>query len=1193
MKIRKTIALPQRCRWPLIMVGVALLWAGWCIGQSRPREALPGAATVLGFRGKVEVQRTAQSRWDPAFTNQVLDVGNRLRTDANSQALLKYSDRETIPIGPRSVIRLDPPTGPRRVMSLLEGILYFFHRDEPEQFELRTPGMNAIVRGTEFVLEVGSDGASRLSLIDGEVVIRGPVEEITIGSGTEVVAQPGGVPRITPLLEVPNVIQWRLYYPAVLVIEDLGLSAEAQAVLAESLTAYRAGDLFSALSLYPRSVAGVARSEAERVYSAALQLQVGNVKQAEVEFRDLVGEADPTTRAQQVAVLLLRLIDLVKGRPAPAALDLDLASARLVDSLWFQARWDLKTALTAARKAVSIHPESGFGWVRVAELEFGFGRLDLARQAVDRGIQLAPRHAQAVALRGFLQAAASRFDDALASFDLALSLDSTLGNAWLGRGLCRIRQGETKAGRADLQTAAALEPNRALLRSYLAKAFQAAGDSPRAAHELGLALQLDPLDPTAWLFSALVAQENNRANQAVRDLERSMQLGQNRAVYRSPLLLDQDQAARGANLARVYADAGLGEVGLRAAARAVSSDYANPSAHQFLADSYSVLNDIRRSELRYEAPQAAEYLLATLLSPVGGTPLSPNVSLQEYSRLFEQDGVHFASRAEYFDRGAWSENAIHYGRSGKLGYSVEALQLSDPGDRPNNDVDSLAFSAQAKLRAGLRDTFYVQGLTRRTLAGDLNVYRDPDQANEAVRYKETQTPILLAGWHREWRPGSHTLLLFSHLQDTLRADNPGETGLLINRPGPMDAEVFRFSYTNVYRSIMEVDSVEVQQIWQSEANAWVIGGRQELGRFRTRSHSSLSPAYSVANGQGQVFESDFEHSPQELQTRLSRRGAYAWWNWRPIEVLQLSAGISYDQLRYPYNHRYAPISDRQVKRQELSPKLGAIWSPLTNLSFQVGYGRSLGGVSFEHSGNLEPTRVGGINQSWRGLIPEAVAGPSSAPELEILGLGMDVKLAGDTYVGMTFDWLRSQVDRAIGAYDYLANPPFPASKSFYPALTRQDLDFDERSMTVSIDRLVGQGASLGVKYRLSRAALAGEFSDLVGIAQPNPDFSPKLHRIATLHQLDLHALYRHSSGFFGQATAHSLSQSNSADDAAWPTETFWQVDAILGYRSPRRIVEVRVGLLNAFDRDFRLNPLNLTAPFPRARTWFASLQLSF
>jgi Flp pilus assembly protein TadD len=72
------------------------------------------------------------------------------------------------------------------------------------------------------------------------------------------------------------------------------------------------------------------------------------------------------------------------------------------------------------------------------------------------------------------------------------------GNAWRDAVCVRIRQGNTQQGVADLLVAAALEPNRAVLRSYLGKAFDETRDFKRADAELGRAKELDPNDPTAW-----------------------------------------------------------------------------------------------------------------------------------------------------------------------------------------------------------------------------------------------------------------------------------------------------------------------------------------------------------------------------------------------------------------------------------------------------------------------------------------------------------------------------------------------------------------------------------------------------------------------------------------------------------------------------------------------------------------------
>ena len=121
-----------------------------------------------------------------------------------------------------------------------------------------------------------------------------------------------------------------------------------------------------------------------------------------------------------------------------------------------------------------------------------------------------------------------------------------------------IRQGHAEAGRRDLQVAAALEPNRSIFHSYLGKAFSNVGEETESTEKNWIApKQLDPLDPTPWIYSAIENRQDNRINEAVRDLEKSIELNDNRRVYRSQFLLDQDRAVRSANLAAIYQDDGM------------------------------------------------------------------------------------------------------------------------------------------------------------------------------------------------------------------------------------------------------------------------------------------------------------------------------------------------------------------------------------------------------------------------------------------------------------------------------------------------------------------------------------------------------------------------------------------------------------------------------------------------------------
>ena len=346
----------------------------------------------------------------------------------------------------------------------------------------------------------------------------------------------------------------------------------------------------------------------------------------------------------------------------------------------------------------------------------------MALKALDKSLALAPHNAQALALKGYILAAQNQPTKARDWFNRAIAADAALGNAWLGRGLTRIHLGDKSGGREDLLAAAALEPQRAELRSYLGKAYAHTGDDVRARKELALAKKLDPNDPTAWLYSALLNQQDNQINDAIRDLEKSQSLNDNRSVYRSQLLLDQDSAVRSANLAWMYQDDGMFDLSMREAGRAVSTDYANYSAHVFLANSYDQLRDPDWTNLRYETPAVSEYWMANLLAPTSAGWLSTITSEQPYAKLFDQNRVGIISDTTYLDRGAWTEYGAVFGTSDRLSFSLETTDIIDPGQRPNDNLDNRQVSFSLKYQLTPKDSVFVQVNHAEIKSGDLNEY---------------------------------------------------------------------------------------------------------------------------------------------------------------------------------------------------------------------------------------------------------------------------------------------------------------------------------------------------------------------------------------------------------------------------------------------------------------------------------------
>lgn len=1160
-----------------------------CVEKSDAQPMAGSSVTnevrIVELQGAVEVASGTAAAWAPAQNNQILHPFDRLRTGANSRIALLWSDRSVVSFGALTEIEVLPPDSVNAQcgLHLLRGILSFFHRDEPGRIRVITRGAVAGVEGTEFVMAVDNTERTILSVIDGKVRFGNQQATLVLSNGDQAVAEPGKAPVRTAGFIANNVLQWCFYYPAVINPADLPFTPEEQKILGESLQAYRSGDLLEALAKYPAG--RQPGSDAEQVYYAGLLLSVGQVEPAKAALASL-SVSDISSRPQRIAAALRQLIAAVKRQPNPATLNPQLATEFLADSYYEQSRAvpgvSLQAALESARRAVTHSPDFGFAWERVAELQFSFGHTRRALVALDKSLALAPRNAQALALKGFLLAAQNRTGEAIGWFDRALAVDSALGNAWLGRGLCRIRRGNFRGGREDLLVAAALEPQRAVLRDYLGKVYADSGNDTRAAKELERAETLDPNDPTAWLYSALLDQQNNRINDAIRDLEKSQALNENRSVYRSQLLLDQDQAVRSANLAAMYQDDGMDDWAVNEASRAVNYDYANYSAHLFLANSFDTMVDPNEINLRYETPAESEYLLANLLSPVSAGTLSPTISQQEYSPLFERNGFGVASSTEYLSRGAWTQAGAQYGVFGNFGYDVEAFYRTDPGQYVNNDTEQRQLSGVFKYEVTPQDSVYLQIKQYEANSGNLYEYYNPSNAPSGFRANEDQTPIVGLGYHHEWSPGIHTLFYATRLKDSLSVANPTSPTLLAFVPfGPVIA-LDGLTMNEQLGNDLTIYSGELQQIWQTPEHNTIVGTRFQYGDFDIQNVQNTPSSFA-----GTIFPGSPTDAAQQAVSPMFRRfSVYGYHQWQIFEPLQFIGGVAYDRLTCPENFQSAPVSENTKSDNRVSPKAGLIFTPFANTTFRFAYTRSLAGASLDQDYQLEPSQVAGFIQNYRSIIPESVVGPVPGAKFETYGFSLEQELPTRTYLGLSGQLLNSIADQTIGTFDYsfLATPPLTLSG------LNEHLDYTEQSLLFTANQLLGENWALGARYQVSDVVLNENFPDVPSALAPG-SIQPSQRMHSVLNQADLLMVYNHPCGFFAQGEAHWYAQSNSMPGE--PGDDFWQLNAYVGYRFLHRKGEVTLGLLNITDQNYNLDPLNYYNELPRSRTLLVSLQLNF
>ena len=1194
------------------------------------------AAVLIKKENAVEVIKSGGA---PVVATEglVLVVQDKLGTGEESRAVLKMTagwnariDEQTlVEITPGGIAALD-----REMMTLGKGQVFFYSREAKGEWRIQTPAGTGTGRGTQLVVRVLPDGSTFFQLIEGEFDFANPHGSVALNPGEAGEATPTSAPRKTAVIETRNLLQWALYYPAVLQPDNLGLTTAERQEIAASLEAYAQGDLPQALEKYPRN--HVPTSPGAKLYRAAVLLATGQVDDA----RTLMGDI-PAEHSGRRA--LERMLSAVLLQDQPPLGSTPTAGEALAESYSLQSRHQLEAARALARRSTELAPQSGYAWTRLAELEFSFGRTSDAWRALDQGLKLTPRNAQAHALRGFLLSAQNDIEAARKSFERATQLDGALGNGWLGLGLTKIRQGQLAAGRSDLLMAVTVEPTRSFLYSYHAKAIGLEESIDLAAKDLALAKQLDPADPTPWLYSAIHQQQENHYNAAIDELHESLRRNDNRQLYRSRFLLDQDRAVRSTNLANIYHRNGMIELAVREATRAVESDYTNASAHQFLANAFDALRDPRRLSLRHETAWFNEQLLAQLLAPVGGGSLSQFVSQQEYSKLLEADGFGGTAVTEWRERGYLDQRLSLFGTKGRLSLALDYAYHDDPGFRRNNDTLRKEIYGQAKYQVSSDDIIYSLGKWQDQSNGDLLQSYDNRPLSFESRYEDRQEPgLLLVGWNHRWAPGAHTLVLAGRLAANESYVEPASTRLLVERdelalqPGflrPIVGGALEFTAAGLRNAMplalanapngsltasdefrreiapylgrapamglftdrfdlqlrrkFAIYSVEVQQLWQGRRNTLIAGARVQAGDIEGQVRLDVANPDAVP----------FFTSPAALQSvalDFERVGVYAYDFFAVNRWLTLLAGASWDRVDRPENFRQPPVSTRQIQSEKASGKVGFTITPSPAMLVRGVYSESMGGVSFDETVRLEPVQLAGFNQAFRTVISESLVGSVEAPVYKNVGLSLSGAAPTRTWWSLSFNRIDEDVERVVGAFDIFHLGLNPERTVALPASTTETFDYREEVFAAGLNQLVGQELSVGAGHRHTRAKLRSRLPQISGA---DGTAAERLEG-ATLRETTLYVNWNSPQGWFARGEANHFAQTRDAAaggaaTVSLPGDNFWQANAQAGYRFRRNRQELSGGVLNLTDRDYHLSPLTYFTELPHDRTFFVRFRVSF
>ncbi len=484
-------------------------------------------AKAVSVQGSVEARKVGETQWQKVELNDTFCPGDKIRVNDRSRAGLSLVNQPLLRLDQNTTITLGGIKQKKTsVVELARGAVHFFSRIR-RNLEVITGFVNAGVEGTEGFIRVETD-RTFISIFEGQVLASNTAGSLTLTSGQSAVAEAGKAPVLRVVVRPRDAVHWALYYLPVLFVSPGTAPKENPAD--PRFLAYRASQLLAVGRV----------DEANTDIQRALSLDPGfsDAHALQAIIFVVQSERDKALDSAQKAV-----------KTGPGS-----ATARIALSYAQQAGFDLDGARTSIEEALKLIPDNALAWARLAELWSSFGRLGKALEAAKKAVDLEPNLSRTQMVLGFAYLTQVRTTASREAFEKAIALDQADPLARLGLGLAIIRDGDLTAGGRQIEIAASLDPNNSLVRSYLGKVYFEKKNIGLDEREFAIAKELDPNDPTPWFYDAIAKQTTNRPVEALHNLQKARELNDNRAVYRSKLLLDSDEAARSASIARIYND---------------------------------------------------------------------------------------------------------------------------------------------------------------------------------------------------------------------------------------------------------------------------------------------------------------------------------------------------------------------------------------------------------------------------------------------------------------------------------------------------------------------------------------------------------------------------------------------------------------------------------------------------------------
>ncbi|OGP89260.1 MAG: hypothetical protein A2156_07200 [Deltaproteobacteria bacterium RBG_16_48_10] len=1111
---------PLRIGYLLLALGLSLLTIFLTCRDGRAEICEKWIAKLVSVQGGVQVLRAGEKQWRSVKIHDIICPGDAIRVLTRSRAGILLINQATLRLDQNTTVTFSPPeTEKTSLIDLLMGAIHFFSRQR-RGIRVATPFVNATVEGTEFYMEAKSD-KTFLSIFEGQVVTTNQAGEIQLAKGQSATVVKDQVPVLHVVARPRDAIQWTLYYLPVLDFHPSDFQTASPAAwqisVQKSVEFYKEGILEKALE----SISEI-REEVQDpkffTYRASLLLSVGRADEARSDIEKAL-HLKPINGDALALQTILAVVQNEKQKALDLAkksveADPQSASPRIALSYALQANFDLQGALASLKDSVTVEPENALAWARLSEIDLSFGNLKEAFNAAEKAVSLNPNLSRTQTVLGFAYLTQIKIKKSKEAFEKAIGMDQADPLPRLGFGLAKIREGNLKEGREEIEIAASLDPDNSLIRSYLGKAYYEEKQDKMAGNQYAMAKDLDPSDPTPFFYDAIRKQTLNQPVEALHEMQTSISLNGNRAIYRSRLLLDEDLAARSASLGRIYSDLGFQPLALVEGWKSLNVDPSNFSAHRFLSDSYSALP-------RHEIARISELLQSQLLQPINITPLQPLLeqsnlhiltgagpsgpSFNEFNPLLNRNRITLQSSGLAGGNSTLADEAILAGIWGRVSYSVGQFHFETDGFRKNNDLREDIYNAFLQISLTPRTSLQGEFWNKQTENGDLALRFFPNEIQN-LRNKVEYNGARF-GFHHAFSPGSDLIGSLIY-QD---GDYKTQTNLM---GGIFDSQTDENSYSG-----------ELQYLFRSEKLNFVAGADHSyIERKNMTAFIPFSPEPSVG-------KKDIHHTNLYL---------YSYINY--LRHVTLTAGASADF-----------FEGGIIDRNQFNPKLGVTWNPFPSTTLRGAFFRTFRRTLINNQ-TIEPTQVAGFNQFFDDEGRNGVEGVDAWR----YGFAIDQKFLKDLFGGAEYSV------RYIKVPYLLMNPPAPDQVL--------KADWEERMARAYLLWTPHPWFGLSAEYQYERIDREKAY-DLWTTYARTHRFPLG---ISFYHPSGLSALLK--ATYFDQKGRFRHLFFSPDEPPIPGEDQFWIVNAAISYRLPKRYGFLTFGVNNLFDQSFNYQDTDYNNP---------------